>query len=153
MTEPGGKHSAGAEHGGSKTALERLSAAIRYPDGMPNGALSYVFRVDGAEIRASESSGRLTLAMTLTSDEGMLPALASYAAGRMLREEATLAYEPDDGNAFLWQDAPAAADSHTLVRLFETFMDSCDWWRERVTAASGALAGGGPEITQSIIRP
>ena len=60
----------------------------------------------------------------------MIPALAAYAAGRMLREEATLAF--GNGNVFLWQDAPADADDRTLLRLFESFTDSCDWWRARV---------------------
>ncbi len=78
----------------------------------------------------------------------MIPALAAYAAGRMLREEATLAY--GKGNVFLWQDAPVDADDRTLLRLFESFTDSCDWWRARVEERG---KGEAVEISESVIRP
>ena len=53
-------------------------------------------------------------------------------AGRLLREDAVLAADPGAPGAFLWQDAPTTADAPALVHLFETFLDSCDWWRARV---------------------
>ncbi len=118
----------------AKTAIERFAAAIGYPDGVPDGAEDFVFRVDGGEIRASVSGGRIVLCQKLTEDADSIPLLASYAPGRMLREDATLAFGELAGTqcAFLWQDAPATADDRMLSRLFETFMDSCDWWRARV---------------------
>ncbi len=130
------------------TAILRLAAAIGYPDEIPESAESAVLRVDGAEIKASVSRGRLVLSQHLTDDSSRFPALASFASGRMLREEAVLA--SDGKSAFLWQDAPADAAAHDLSRLFETFANSCDWWRERVDASS---EDSGTELTETVIRP
>ena len=88
----------------------------------------------------------------------MLPLLASYAAGRVLHENATLAYGSLEGNSsklqknnvFLWQDESADADDRTLVRLFESFADSCDWWRARVDERG---KGDTIEISEAVIRP
>ena len=134
-----------------KTPVERLLSAVGYPERMSDAAVAFTLRVDGAEVVAEEMKGRLVLSHALTDDESLLPTLAAYAAGRMLREEATLAY--GDAQAFLWQDAPADADSHELLRLFETFMDSCDWWRIRVDAlrGGGAVEASVPETM--MIRP
>ena len=100
----------------------------------------------------------------------MIPMLAAYAAGRMLREDAVLAYgrwskvrklkveslESDSRlpdfqiSTFLWQDAPEDSDDRTLVKLFETFVDSCDWWRARVEERR---KGDAVEISEAVIRP
>ena len=76
--------------------------------------------------------------------------LARYAAGRMLREDATLAW---DNGAFLWQDVPAGANSAEMARDFERFMDSCDWWRERVDALHGGKATSAADMESMVIRP
>ena len=125
-----------------KTAIERLIDAIGYPDGAPAGALSSVLRVDGAEVSAEVHDGMLVLSQALTDD-------GSYAAGRMLKEDAVLAY--GEGGAFLWQSAPADSDEHGLLRLFETFMDSGDWWRARMDALAGREEAPPPETV--MIRP
>ena len=132
-------------------AIKRLAKAIGYPDRISDDAVSFTFRADGVEIAAEEMEGRLVLSYALADDESLLPTLASYAAGRMLKEEAALSY--GDGRAFLWQDASAGADAHELLRLFETFMDSCDWWRARVDAlrGSGTTEASVPETV--MIRP
>ncbi|MBQ6141291.1 MAG: hypothetical protein IJI54_08385 [Kiritimatiellae bacterium] len=132
-----------------KTAIERLIDAIGYPDGAPAGALSSVLRVDGAEVSAEVHDGMLVLSQALTDNGSLLPALASYAAGRMLKEDAVLAY--GEGGAFLWQSAPADSDEHGLLRLFETFMDSGDWWRARMDALAGREEAPPPETV--MIRP
>ena len=135
----------------SKTAIGRLIDAIGYPERAPEGSASYTLRVDGMEILAEERDGRLVLSRVLTDSDELVPALAGYAAGRLLREEAALSAEPNAHGAFLWQDAPAAADAQALVRLFETFLDSCDWWRSRVAGdAAGGAAATAPEM---MIRP
>ena len=118
-----------------KTAVEKLVAAIGYPERISGGGGSSVLRVDGMEIVAEEADRRIRLSYVLTDDEALLPTLAAYAAGRMLKEEAVLSY--GDGRAFLWQDASADADARVMLRLFETFMDSCDWWRARGDALRG----------------
>jgi len=136
----------------SSSAIDRLGEAIGYPDRIPDGVGSFTYRVDGMEIVAEESGGRLILKYALTEDEGMFARLAEYAAGRMLRESAVLAAErPDAGGLFIWQDASADASAHDLLRLFETFCASCDWWRERVESVGGDKPQFGPE--QMIMRP
>lgn len=131
-----------------KTAIERLAEAIGYPDRMPEGALSATLRVDGAEVSAAVTGDRLVLSQRLTDEADKLPALAGYAAGRMLREEAVLAY--GDGAAFMWQDVSADAGEQALVRLFESFMGSSDWWRARVEASRVEEKSEFPEM---MIRP
>ena len=126
-----------------KTAVERLAEAIGYPEAVPGGAMAFAFTVDGVEIAARESGGRLLLERLLWratdgDDEAAarLPAmLARYAAGRVLREEATLAWDPTREAAILWQDVPASAPAERLRRFFEVFAASCDWWAERVKEA------------------
>lgn len=112
------------------TAVDRLLDAIGYPERASAGAASFMLQVDGGEIVASVAADALRLVCLLAGDASELPRLAGYAAGRMLREDAALAW--GDVGAFLWQEVPAAADAHALRRFFETFCDSCDWWRERL---------------------
>ena len=131
-----------------RNAADRLLAVIGYPERIPNTDAPFTLRVDGREVLVEMSAGRIVLSVALTDDESMIPALAAYAAGRMLREEATLAF--GDGNVFLWQDAPVDADDRTLLRLFESFTDSCDWWRARVEERG---KGEAVEISESVIRP
>ena len=135
---------------GRKTAVERFIEAIGYPERAPSGARSYSLRIDGVEILAEETDGRLVLSYRLTADDGDLPALAGFASGRFLREEAALAVDPASPGAFLWQEAPAESDDHAFVRLFETFMDSCDWWRARLAAGPAERSEPAPEM---MIRP
>ena len=114
---------------------------------MPDAGESFTLRVDGREVFVEESAGRIVLSHVLTDDASMIPTLAAYAAGRMLREDAALSYGRN--SAFLWQDAPSDAGERALVRLFETFSDSCDWWRARVDERGG----GSAEISEAVIRP
>ena len=134
-----------------KTSVEKLVAAIGYPERISGNGVSSVLRVDGMEVSAEEADRRIRLSYALTDDETLLPTLATYAAGRMLKEEAALSY--GDGRAFLWQDGPADADAHAMLRLFETFMDSCDWWRERVDALRGNAEGAAAVPETMMIRP
>ena len=131
-----------------RNAADRLLVAIGYPERIPNTDAPFTLRVDGREVLVEMSAGRIVLSVALTEDESMIPALAAYAAGRILREEATLAF--GNGNVFLWQDAPADADDRALVRLFESFSDSCDWWLARVEERG---KGEAVEISESVIRP
>ena len=146
-----------------KSAIERLIEAIDYPERAPAGALSFTLQVDGADVLAEERGGRLRLSLPLAVEESQFPKFAAYAAGRMLREDATLtvgemAARPATAapassrpTLFLWQDVPASAGGHALARLFETFMDSCDWWRARVEDQNGSEERAKPELF--MIRP
>ena len=116
-------------------AIDRFLEAIGYPERASDGAASFTLQVDGGEMVVRETDGTLRLVCRLTDDAAQLPRLAEYAAGRMLREEAALAW--GEGGVFLWQEAPASADAHALRRFFETFCDSCDWWRARLEDGRG----------------
>lgn len=146
--------------GMSMSAIERLVEAVGYPERVPAGAARFAMLVDGGEIVVEENAGRVRLVCKLTDStrdttrdatSASLPRLVACAAGRMLREEAALAC--DDAGAFLWQDADANADAHTLRRLFETFADSCDWWRERVSpqGAFGDMNVAAPQYEMRIL--
>ena len=135
--------------GGGGKAIERFMTVIGYPDRMSDGGALSTLRVDGIEVLAEEMDGRLVISCVLTDSESMLPTLAGYAAGRMLREDAAFTWDPR-GHAVLWQDAAANSDARELTRLFETFMNSCDWWRARVDALRGE---GEPMPETMVIRP
>ena len=132
-------------------AINRLTEAIGYPDRVPSGVSAFTLRVDGMEVLAEETANRLILKYELTSSEDIFANLAEFAAGRMLKEEATLSAEPSSGGLFLWQGIDSHASAHDLLRLFETFANSCDWWRERVESARGERPQFGPE--EMIMRP
>ncbi len=132
----------------ARNAIDRLVAAIGYPDRVAEGSSLAMLRVDGFEVSASVAGGRLVLSQRLTAGTDRLPELAGYAAGRMLREEAVLAF--GDGAAFVWQDASSESDDRALVRLFESFMDSCDWWRARVERRQEEAS---PQLSDMVILP
>lgn len=137
------------EHRAARTNLEFFLKAVDYPERIPDGAVSFTMRVDGMEVRAEETGDGIILSAVLTGDEALLPTLATYAAGRMLREDATLSW---DGGAILWQPVPADPDGRAMRRAFEAFMDSCDWWRARVEALEDNAVGETPPETM-MIRP
>ena len=130
-------------------AIERLLEAVGYPERASGGATSFTLQVDGGEIVAVETGNALRLVCRLMDDAAELPRLAEYAAGRMLREEATLACDRE--GAFLWQEIPAAADAHDMQRGFETFCDSCDWWRARLEG--GRDESPPSQFPEMMIRP
>ena len=132
-----------------ETAIRSLATAIGYPEEVNTASESFVFSVDGGRVEASIERGRLVLVRELASSGDVdLAQFAGYAAGRVLREEAVLAYDPTDDRLILWQDMPADADAGLLRRFFEVFAASCDWWLARVDGASPASPV--PEMT---IRP
>jgi hypothetical protein len=102
------------------------------------------------EVVAEERDGRIVLSYAVSDDDSLLSALARYSAGRMLREDAALTW---DNGAFLWQDVPADASQGEMARAFERFMDSCDWWRERVDALHGGKASAAAAPESMMIRP
>ena len=116
------------------TAIERLVRAIGYPaEELPAGGGAVSLKVDGREIRVREAAGRLVLSCVVVSepDDETVVRFAGYAAGRMLKEEAVLAWEPSQSALILWQDVPAASDDGVLRRFFEVFATSADWWFAR----------------------
>lgn len=118
----------------AQSPLNRLTAAVGYPEEAPEGAVEFTFQVDGAAVRAEASGARIILSLVLANAPGELELqqIASWAAGRILREDATIAADPRTGEVILWQDEASNTDSRTLHRFFETFLNSVDWWRERI---------------------
>lgn len=119
-------------------ALECLLKAIGYPAEVPPGASSFTLVVDGGEMTLSVQDGRLQLVKVLRRPDGEsadLTKLAGYAAGRLLKEEAVLAWDPFAEAPILWQDVPVGASDVVLQRFFEVFATSCDWWMARLGEA------------------
>ena len=112
--------------------ISKLASAIGYPDKVADGLVVYTFRVDGWEIIAEKIGNRIVLKhyLDVTSDD--LPLFASYAAGRLLREEAVLAWDDNAQKAVLWREIPPNADLPMMKDAFEEFADSCEWWMQRV---------------------
>lgn len=114
--------------------VDRLPKVIGYPsDEVKSDGGSVTLIVDGHAVRASDWRGRLMLSLSLGNppDED-LKRFASYATGRMLREEAALAWDPAAKELLIWQAVPATATDDQLRRVFEVFCASCDWWGERL---------------------
>ena len=112
--------------------ISKLASAIGYPEKVDDGLVVYTFRVDGWEIIAENIGNRIVLKhyLDVTSDD--LPQFASYVAGRLLREEAVLAWDDNAQKAVLWREIPPNADRPMMKDAFEGFADSCDWWVQRV---------------------
>ena len=127
----------------TRTRLEHFLKSVGYPDRVLEGSSSFTMRVDGMEIVAREASGRIVLSYSLSDDSSIVPTLCSYAAGRILREDAVLTC--DKSSAFLWQDAPASSSEREMVRFF--------WWRERVDALSGGATASTAPDDAMVIRP
>ena len=115
------------------TAVARLAAAIGYPDPVREDETVFTLKVDGGEMRASEERGQLVLSRELAVEEEQLPRLAGYAAGRLIKEDAVLAWDPQREAALLWQQTPASSSDGQLKLFFEVFAASCDWWAARLS--------------------
>lgn len=129
--------------------VTRLARAIGYPEELPSEG-SVVLKVDGADFLAREDGGRLVLSCVLAEspDAETVERLAGYAVGRMLKEEATLAWDPAGSALILWQAVSATASEALLRRFFEVFATSADWWFAR--ARDGEMISAIPEM---VIRP
>ena len=133
------------------TAFERLAAAIGYPSdefSPANGVLPLL--VDGGKVEVRETGGRLVFTRSLGKfDEDGLKRLAGYAAGRILKEDAVLSWEPASDELFLWQDVPTSASDDQLQRVFSVFCASCDWWLAR----AGEESVSKERVPATMIRP
>lgn len=130
-------------------AIRRLAEAIGYPGEVPESAFVFTFRVDGYEIASTVEAGEVLLRLDLPSDPGDVAAFAEFAAGRILREAATLAYDAKAGVPFLWRKVPEDANDAALREVFEDFARSCDWWLARVAERGQEK----PEMPELVIRP
>lgn len=132
--------------------VNRLIESIGYPkDEILPGAGSVTLKVDAFQLGAYESAGRLVLTYELKKEpeEGDLRKYAQFAAGRILREDATLAYDPNKDAIILWQAVDAQSGSAILRSFFEDFTHAVDWWRERAQEAETKA----PEFPDMVFRP
>ena len=122
--------------------LERLTKAIGYPtEPERNEKGVATLSVDDGTVQVRGFRGRTVLWRSLgVSDGDTLRDLAGYASGRLLKEEAVLAWDPETGEAVLWQEIPGTEDAGRLRRTFEVFCVSCDWWLERCEEFHGKPA-------------
>ena len=132
-----------------KNAVNRLCEAIAYPDPVPEGTTSFQLEVDNGEVTARVLGKRLVLSKVIDRNESDLPRLASFAPGRMLVEDAVLAWDERAAACILWQEISEDADASHLVSFFENFMSSSDWW----TARAGELNAPPPVFPDIMIRP
>ena len=129
--------------------IKRLAAAIDYPEPVPPGTEKFTFLVDDGEVKAIAASGELRLELELPADGEHAVRLAEFAAGRILREEATLAWDAAAEKFFLWQTVPDTLSDERLRLFFEVFTASCDWWLDRLREESVPAA----PIPELIIPP
>ena len=113
--------------------ISKLAAAINYPEKVAEDLSVYAFRVDGWEIIAEKSGARIVLKRYLEVGCDDLPQFASYVAGRLLREEASLAWDESVQKALLWREIPSNANLAEMKDAFEEFADSCEWWMQRAS--------------------
>ena len=128
--------------------VQRLSELIGYPERVPEGALSFGFVVDGETVEARQSGGALLLVWRFP-EKAPVQRLAELAPGRILREEAVLAWDAQSKRAILWQVSAKGADDRSLVATFQEFLDSRDWWMNAVEE----LTAPKPTLADLIIRP
>ena len=134
------------------SALDRLAEAISYPaDECRPGASQAVFQVDGLGVTVTEGVGRLRMSHLLgPTSETDFETLAGFGAGRLLKEEAVLAWDPRGKQLLLWQEISSGVSDNELVRSFELFLASCDWWGARMKEL---VKTGGKPPAEMVILP
>jgi len=134
--------------------IARMAKAIGYPQEVPAEAESFAFVVDDHEIVARVVDDGLELRCALLSAEdaarfeGAVVRLSGFAAGRILTEEATLAWDPESRSVILWTRMKAGGDGD-VRRAFEVFCESVDWWSDRVDEENLGRVG----VSEMMIRP
>ena len=133
-------------------AIDRFLQSIRYPERPRAVSDGVAISVDGEEVRVSERGGGLVFARTLVAGadaDEQIQRLMELAAGRILKEEATLSYDPEREALILWQAVAANADETRLRRVFELFCTSCDWWTARTSGEAEVI----DRMPEMVIRP
>ena len=129
--------------------IGRLASAIGYPQVVPADAVEFSFKVDDLEIDAIDLESRLVLLCEISRNEEDFSRLATYAAGRILRDDAIVYWDERREAAMLSQEITSSASPVGFKNFFEAFAGSCDWWSAR-TAAKPLESSSFPEM---VIRP
>lgn len=129
--------------------IAEIGKAIAYPEEVPAGATEFTFVIDGRGVRVCES-GKRRIASCVLAGAGKAQAvayLAGLAAGRMMKDDATLAWDADEHALVLWQDV--GMDNRTIVGRLEDFLNALDWWMGRTEGGETAMM----MPSEFIIRP
>ena len=134
--------------------VRRCLAAIGYPaEEIPAVLASSRLTVDGLEFRIRSGVSGVRFEYSLgAADDAKLVRFGAYAAGRLAREDAVLAFDPSANEAFIWQGVPRIDDDGAIRRVFEEFAVSAEWWHDRL-APEAAPGAGGAERPELVIRP
>lgn len=129
--------------------IQALLTAIEYPEEVLEVGGVAVLRVDGEAVRVQVVGKQLVLSQIIDRAEEDVPELAALATGRILRDEAVLAWDAREAAMIVWQALAPEAGAQALAAGFERFMDVCDWWRERASA----LHAPPPAFPEMVIHP
>lgn len=115
--------------------MTKFLTAIGYPLDEIGTEEPVTLLVDDMRVQVRDERGGLILRYVLGKGSLLdVAQIAGFAAGRMLKEEAVLAYDRAADEVILWQKLPA---NEALMKTgFELFMSSCEWWRAAVDAQS-----------------
>ena len=134
---------AGAGSGKTRVLTYRIAHLIGDCGYKPWQILAITF-TNKAAAEMRERLGRL-----VESTRGMWVCTFHAMCVRMLRDDAVLSCDAD--GAFLWREMPSGADAGTMQSVFESFADSCEWWRARLEEADAG--GGASQFPEMVIRP
>lgn len=120
------------------SSIERFLNTIGYPIEeieRTEGPVSLL--VDEMTVKVIENRGDLVLRFSLGSIEEVNAAeILGFAAGRVLKEAAVVAFDPESEEIFIWSKIAANASDAKMTKVFEEFMTSCEWWRAALGAES-----------------
>lgn len=120
------------------SSIERFVKTIGYPIEeieRTEGPVSLL--VDEMTIRVDIAKVGMVMRYVLgRTDEVNAALILGYAAGRILKEDAVVAYDPENDEIFLWSKIAANASEAKMTKVFEEFMTSCEWWRTALGAES-----------------
>ena len=111
--------------------VERLGELIGYPERMPKGAVSFLFRVDDDPVEVRAKAGTLLFRWTFP-ENAPVERLAEFAAGRILRDPSVLAWDSVRERAILWRRTAKGAGDRELVQALQEFIGSRGWWKSCV---------------------
>ena len=128
--------------------VQRMGELIGYPERVPEGAVSFVFRVDDDPVEVRQKDGALVFKWTFP-ENAPVERIAEFAAGRILRDRAVVAWDPFRERAILWQRTRKGDGERALVEAFRVFLGACDWWKRCVAELVQPKA----TLAEIVIRP
>lgn len=131
-----------------KGLVERFGELIGYPERVPAGAVSFVFRVDDDPVEVRMKAGTL-LFKWMFPENAPVERIAEFAAGRILRDRAVVAWDAFRERAILWQRTRKGDGERAQVEAFRVFLGACDWWKRCVAELVQPKA----TLAEIVIRP